>query len=88
MPMNKYPLSPSWRQELKSEDEKSIVSIINKHSGWTVNCFHDLKKYHKLMMKDMQNVRICVECCKEDPSFLEQSGKKNKVGEEINNTNI
>ena len=58
MPMEKYLLLPSWWQALKSEDIKSIVSIVDKHSGWTVNCLYDLKKHHKLMMKDMQNVRI------------------------------
>ena len=40
------------------------------------------------MMKDMQNVRICIKYCKENPSFLERSGKENKVGKEINNDDI
>ena len=85
--MDKYLLLPSWWQELKN-DKKSIVGSVDKHCGWTVIFLYDLKRHHKLMMKDKQNMRICVECCKEKPSFLEKSGKKNKVGEEINNDDI
>ena len=33
------------------------------------------------MLKDMQNIQIFVECSKENPSYLEQTGKVDETGE-------
>ena len=37
------------------------------------------------MLKDMQNIKICVECSKDNPSYLEQTGKVDTTGEKTDN---
>ena len=50
-----------------------------------VDCLYELKIHHKIMLKDMQNIQICVDCSKENPSYLEQTGKVNETGEKADN---
>ena len=86
--INKYLLLPSWWQELPSQEKKEIVRIVDKHSVWMVDCLYELKKHHNILLKDMQNVQICVESSKENPNYLEQTGKVNKTSEKAEDIDL
>ena len=70
---DKYSLLPSLWRNMESEKKKSIYNIVKTNGGWTVKCLNELKKHHNIPMKDLQNIRICVECADENPDHLERN---------------
>ena len=71
---DKYLMLPSFWQDMDSNKKKSIFEIVKNNGGWTVQCLNGLRKTHNIPIKDMQNIRVCVECAEGNPDHLEQSG--------------
>ena len=59
---------------------------MKESGGWTVKCLYKLRKKHNIQIKDLQNIRICVEYAEDNPHHLERSGEKeDNVPEEFFN---
>ena len=54
-------------------EKKAVVAIVNKHDGsCMVGCCKELFKKSHIPYKDMQNIRVCVECAAECPPQLDK----------------
>ena len=49
---------------------------MKESGGWTVKCLYKLRKKHNIQIKDLQNIRICVEYAEDNPHHLERSDEK------------
>ena len=67
-----YALLPSlWHSMLPSE-KRVVMSIMDQHDGqFTTQCVNDLFFIARVMHKDMQKLRVCVEAAKENPLHLD-----------------
>jgi hypothetical protein len=51
---------------------KGICNLIDERKGFTVECLQKLYSEFSIPYKDMQNLRVCYELAKSDPSHLDR----------------
>jgi hypothetical protein len=67
---DKYALLPSWWHGMSPAEKKAVV-IIAEAEGWTPTCVRRLYAECHVPLDDMQNLRVCILCSKENPSQLD-----------------
>ena len=71
--LEKYSYLPSFWHGMIPVKKKDAVAIVNKHDGsYTVDCCKELFEKSHIPYKDMQNIRVCVECAAECPAQLDK----------------
>lgn len=64
-------LSPIWHG-MNPEEKKKTVSIIDECDGnFTVECCNRLNREVSIRYKDLQNIRVCYDKAKENPTHLD-----------------
>jgi len=69
--LDTYPLLPSFWQGMTPDDKKKVVAVIKQHGGYSVDCLKELHSQCHIELKQMQNVRVCVECASKNPEQLD-----------------
>ena len=71
--LEKYSYLPLFWHGMIPVKKKAAVAIFNKHDGsYTVDCCEELSKKSHIPYKDMQNIRVRVECAAECPGQLDE----------------
>jgi len=67
-----YPLLPPLWHSMLPAEKRTVMSIMDRHGGlFTVNCVNELFFNARVMHKDMQKLRICVDAAKANPLHLD-----------------
>ena len=70
--LDKYSYLPSFWHGMSPVEKRAVVAIVNKHGSYTVDCCKELYGSCHIPYKDMQNLRVCVECAAECPAQLDR----------------
>ena len=68
---DKYALLPGWWHGMPPAEKKAVAAIVAAEGGWTPDCVRRLYSECHVQLKDMQNLRACLICAKEDPEQLD-----------------
>jgi hypothetical protein len=69
--LDKYTLLlPAFWHGMEPAEKKRAVAIVEKNSGFTPQCVQELQLSLHIPYKDMQHLRVCIQCAKEDPGQL------------------
>jgi hypothetical protein len=69
---NIYDMLPSFWHSMTPDEKKAVVEVAAQHNNqFTVDCVTQIHHECSMPMKDMQHVRMCLECAWEHPSQLE-----------------
>jgi hypothetical protein len=69
---NIYNMLPSFWNSMTPEEKKVVVEVAAQHNNqFTVGCVKQIHHECIMSMKDMQHVRLCLECAWEHPSHLD-----------------
>jgi hypothetical protein len=72
--LDEYALLPAFWHGMEPVKKKTIVGIVDKHRSWNVECVKELYQVGHVVLKDMQNLRVCVEMAKQHPEHLDYVG--------------
>ena len=70
--MDKYQLLPAFWRGMSPDEKQKVYDVVEKHKGFSMDCVLELKLSCHIRLQDMQNLRICHECAKEDPTHLQR----------------
>jgi hypothetical protein len=70
--LDKYVLLPSFWHGMKPTEKKLVVSVVEKHGSYTVECCRELQNLCHVPLKDMQHLRVCIQSAVECPSQLDR----------------
>jgi hypothetical protein len=70
--VDKYALLPTWWHGMAPEEKKAAVAIVAEEGSWTPACLRRLYSECHIPLADMQNLRLCCQCAKDDPAQLEK----------------
>jgi hypothetical protein len=67
-----YAMLPSWWHAMPPNENQTVVAIAEVHDReFFVACIQQIHQVCSIPMKDMHNMRLCMECAWEHPSQLE-----------------
>jgi hypothetical protein len=67
-----YAMLPTWFHAMKPHEKKGVAAVAEAHGRqFTVECVTEMHLACSLPMKDMQNLRLCLECSSENPAQLD-----------------
>jgi hypothetical protein len=74
-------LLPSFWHGMPPVERKGICNLINEKEGFTVECLQRLYSDFSIPFSEMQNLRVCYELAKADPSHLDRAPPDSSVVE-------
>jgi hypothetical protein len=67
-----YAMLPTWRHAMTSHEKKGVAAVAEAHGRqFIVECVTEMHLACSIPMKDMQNLRLCLECSWENPAQLD-----------------
>ena len=69
--INLYPLLPSFWHGMSPVEKRKVAAVVEKHNGYTVECCEELRDSCRVLVRDMQHLRVCLECAKKNPAQLD-----------------
>ena len=70
-PANKYAMLPSLWHGMEPAEKKEVVSVIDSHGTFSVDCVRELHDSCSILMSDMQSIRLCYEVAENNPSHID-----------------
>jgi hypothetical protein len=67
-----YLLLPSFWHGMKPDERRLYVATVRKYQGYSIDCLKELRDVCSIPIKDMQHLRVCIECAKEHAKQLDR----------------
>jgi hypothetical protein len=68
--VDKYLLLPSFWHGMTPDERKCAIATVVKHEGYSIECLKELRDVCHILVKDMQHLRVCIECANDHPEQL------------------
>jgi hypothetical protein len=67
-----YAMLPTWWHAMQPHEKKRVEAVVEAHDRqFTVECVTEMHLTCSIPMKDLQNLRLCLECSWENPAQLD-----------------
>jgi hypothetical protein len=57
---------------MKPDERRLVVATVQKYQGYSIDCLKELRDVYSIPIKDMQHLRVCIECAKDHADQLDR----------------